>query len=241
METPELLHVALNDGSGPTARLVPCDLAQQWLESPDFFDSNALWHEEWRGMTPAAVAPAGPGFLAVDLPTQWVGYAILGAAPFRWVWRPEQAVPHDHLLAHAWREGRLLLKMHARHEGAFAREAERISPLPDQAPSLATAVHACQAVFLETLCADGSSQPAQWRVDAQVRQVPPRGWSCSSFFNSGVVPASGNWAGFAKALVDLGWGFSEAERVAWRRYLVANHYPATMLDELLASRAARQG
>lgn len=40
MDTPDLIHVALNDGGGPMARLVPVLQVQQWLESPDFFDEG---------------------------------------------------------------------------------------------------------------------------------------------------------------------------------------------------------
>ena len=132
-----------------------------------------------------------------------------------------------------------MLKLHARHEGPFPREAERVVELSAHAPSLAQAVHQNQVDFLQVLCRDGTSQPAQWRLSSQLRQSPPHGWFCASFFSAGVMPASGNWASFAQALVKLGWGFSEAERVAWRRHLVASHHPATMLDELLASRAAQ--
>ena len=240
MDTPDLIHVALNDGGGPMARLVPVMQVRQWLESPDFFEDRALWHEEWRGMTPAAVAPAGPGLLAVDVPARWVGYAIAGAPPFRWAWQEEARVPHDLALGQSWKEGRLMLKLHGRHDGDFPREAERVVELSTTTASLAEAVRASQVDFLKALCADGSSQPAHWRVSLQLRQRPPHGWACVSFFDSGILPASGDWAGFAQALVERGWDFSEAERVAWRRHLLGSHRSATLLDELLAARQARR-
>lgn len=73
----DLLHVALNDGDGPAARLVSVEEASRWLNSADFFDHHALWKAQWQGMTPTAIVPTGSGLVAVDAPRRWVGHALV--------------------------------------------------------------------------------------------------------------------------------------------------------------------
>lgn len=218
-------------------RLVPLADLLRWFDTPDFFDPQAAWRAEWQGMTPTAAAPAGLGLVALDMPGRWLGYALWGVSPFRWAWSPEEANLPRPLLQQALSEGRLDLNVRARRAGPFAREAERTAPLPSTADALESVVLATQATFLAQLCADGSSQPGEWCLSAQVRLVPPPGWSCESFFRKG-AHADGDWLSFAQALVGRGWDFSEVERVSWRRHLAKNGvHPPSLLDDLLAARA----
>ena len=221
------LHFALNEGTGPQARLVPVEAFHRWAEAPDFFSPHANWHHEWRGHTPGAVSPGGQGMVAVDVPHSWVGHAVHGPSPFRWTWGEPHSASTEAAQVRAFEEGRLLAKFHANSVDQARAPLLHVAPLSPSAGSLDEAIGEEQAKFLA-----GLPLPLDaWSVKTRLRQLPSADWTCVSFF--GGKHATENWPGLVGALVQMEWGFSVSERIAWGRVLSRlNGIPQADVDAL---------